>query len=1069
MASGTIKSSFTGDYGLEIRWTSVPDVATNTSQVTMKVYMLYPSIKVSKRSGCYTTIDGKKVEFSAPAIDNEYKGETLIKTRTETVAHDSDGTKKIQLVAYYPVYLNSESYGWIYEKKASGTAVLDDIPRSSSIVSQSAAVTANGTDKWAVMVGRHSDAFWHKATLSIGDKVHVTEPFATTAEYAIPTEWLNVIPDAMRGTVNVSIQTYSDSTCGTAVGDAITSSFEIVVPSTAAPVIKDGWATVTPYNTGAVSAFSGIYVQGYSQAQVTFDAGKVSAQYGADIISTQISWDGNVTEAAPYRTPVLSKGGNQAVKCTVTDSRGLKSTKELTVNVLTYAKPMLNNISIYRSTSGGTASDTGTYIYFKATGVYSSLNGKNTLTMKAAYRAVGATSWTESSITSGTGAAKGTVSTTNSYEARITAVDTLGNTATFSAVIPTADVAFNIKPGGKGAAFGKYAELENVLDVDFMSRFRGGILHPVLEAKTDLNNILTPNTYVGTEAGTSEYMHCPVTSGSFSLEVVGMGEEGNVRQRLQLFSKTAPVTYERFRSNVQPIDITGESVDIEVSQRADVNVVTTIEPVQTGSGDPSPDNVRAITGFDSATLTRCGKNLFDLNSAHAAPTSTTKLEITGNTVRVYTTANTKYGSLIGNTILVKKGYTYTLSGNVTALNVKSTFMSLCVRNAETNSTVFSSGISVAGGVGTYSKTFTPTADTYVYPSLIITSGTAEAGDITMSNIMLEINNAATNYEPYNGNAFFADFGQTVYGGTLNWNTGVLTVDKKSITLDGDPNILWRITSSGKAAYTEEYISGAKIVGNYDIVGTSSHAPVSETTGAIYRGAIMCAYAGGKGLQMALDYFGISSPTVAAFNAFLAAQYAAGTPVQICYKLSEPITIQLTPQEIYALPGRNTFSCDAGVINVRNADPWGAWMNTMLYNYPVGSLYTSSNPTSPAEIMGGVWVQIKDRFILAAGDTYAAGSTGGEAEHTLTENELPVIDGTIAVPVVQDHATSGVTGHAYGANDGAVIWTPTSSRPGITGTKATSGAQYGYGYKFGGGEAHNNMPPYKAYYVWERIA
>jgi len=468
MASGTIRSSFTGDYGLEIRWSSVPDVATNTSQVTVKVYMLYPSINVSKRSGSYTTIDGKKVEFTAPAIKNEYKGETLIKTRTETVAHESDGTKKVKLVAYYPVYLNSESLGWIYEKKASGTATLDDIPRSSSIVSQTAAVTANGTDKWSIVVSRHSDAFWHKATLSIGDKSYTSEPFATSCEYAIPADWLNAIPTAMRGTVNVSIQTYSDSTCETAVGDAIASSFEIVVPSSAAPVIGEGWATVTPYNTGAISGstFDGLYVQGYSQAQVTFDESKVSPQYGADITGTQISWNGSTADAAPYRTPVLSKSGDQVVKCIVTDSRGLKSTKELTVNVLPYAKPTLNNISIYRSTSGGTASDTGTYIYFRATGVYSNLNGRNSLSMKAAYRPVGTTGWTESTIQSGTGAAKGNVSTTNSYEARITATDALGNSATFNAVVPTAEAAFNIKPGGKGAAFGKYAEKDKTLDLD---------------------------------------------------------------------------------------------------------------------------------------------------------------------------------------------------------------------------------------------------------------------------------------------------------------------------------------------------------------------------------------------------------------------------------------------------------------------------------------------------------------------------------------------------------------------------------------------------------------------------
>ena len=909
MASGTIRSSFTGEYGLEIRWSSVPDVNTNTSQVTMKVYMLYPSIKVTNRSGCYTIIDGKKVEFSASSITNEYKGETLIKTRTETIAHESDGTKKIQLVAYYPVYLKSESLGWIYEKKASGTAVLDDIPRSSSIMSQSTAVTANGTDKWAVMVNRHSDAFWHKATLTIGDKVHVTEPFATSCEYVIPEDWLNAIPDTLRGTVDVSIQTYSDSTCETAVGDAVKSSFEIVVPSTAAPIIEDGWASIAPYNTGAVSAFSSIYVQGYSQAQVTFDGSKVSAQHGATIAGTQISWDGNTTDTEPYRTQVLSRNGSQAIKCIVTDSRGLKSTKELAVNVLPYAKPTLNGISIYRSTVGGTASDTGTYIFFKATGVYSDLDGKNVLIMKAAYRTVGTSVWTESTIISGTGAAVGAVSTTSSYDARITAVDALGNSASFNAVIPTAEAAFNIKPGGRGAAFGKYAELENVLDIDFMTRFGGGILHPVLPVKTDLNDILTPNAYVGTEANTGSYLNCPIASGSFSLDVTGMGEEGNVRQRLQVFSKSAPVTYERFRHYVQPIDVTGKAVEIEVSRSTDLNVVTTIKPVQAGSGDPSPDNIRPIAGYESATL------------AH------------------------------------------------------------------------------------------------------------------------------------NETAYTVDFGQAVYSGTLNWNTGLLTVDRKTITLTG--NEVWRASSVANAYYfgsNDNPSIGLNDI-NYAVAGSTgkiihicSHYKAANYSSSMTNHASDI-FNGAYGISV--RFKDDNRTTLDAWKAYIANQYAAGTPVQVCCELTKPITMQLAAHEIYALPGRNTFSCDAGEINVKSVgNGWGRWINTMLYNYPVGSMYMSSDPTSPEEIMGGTWVQIKDRFILAAGDTYAAGSTGGEAEHTLTVDEMPNHSHTANV-ILKKVSPTGTAQYV-------VIYQ--TDEPNDLYVNATGGSQ-----------PHNNMPPYMVVYMWQRTA
>ena len=62
---------------------------------------------------------------------------------------------------------------------------------------------------------------------------------------------------------------------------------------------------------------------------------------------------------------------------------------------------------------------------------------------------------------------------------------------------------------------------------------------------------------------------------------------------------------------------------------------------------------------------------------------------------------------------------------------------------------------------------------------------------------------------------------------------------------------------------------------------------------------------------------------------------------------------------------------------------------MLDNiYPVGSIYMSVNSTNPGTLFGGTWAQIQDRFLLACGSTYANGATGGEATHTLTENEMP---------------------------------------------------------------------------------
>ena len=57
-------------------------------------------------------------------------------------------------------------------------------------------------------------------------------------------------------------------------------------------------------------------------------------------------------------------------------------------------------------------------------------------------------------------------------------------------------------------------------------------------------------------------------------------------------------------------------------------------------------------------------------------------------------------------------------------------------------------------------------------------------------------------------------------------------------------------------------------------------------------------------------------------------------------------------------------------------------------YPVGSVYISVTGTNPQVLFGGEWTQIKDTFLLACGNSYANGATGGEANHTLTANEMP---------------------------------------------------------------------------------
>lgn len=132
-------------------------------------------------------------------------------------------------------------------------------------------------------------------------------------------------------------------------------------------------------------------------------------------------------------------------------------------------------------------------------------------------------------------------------------------------------------------------------------------------------------------------------------------------------------------------------------------------------------------------------------------------------------------------------------------------------------------------------------------------------------------------------------------------------------------------------------------------------------------------------------------------------------------------------------------------------------------YPVGSIYISSNTMHPSVIFGGVWERFaEDKFLLSAGSTYANGSTGGSATVKLTS------------------AQSGVPAHSHKYQDYNTTYTlkTTNRKPGTS-----TAVAYGTSLTAGGGatertssnntaanasQAHENMPPYLAVYMWERV-
>jgi hypothetical protein len=279
------------------------------------------------------------------------------------------------------------------------------------------------------------------------------------------------------------------------------------VPSSVGLTCSSGWATASPYNTGTAAAGISRYVSGISKAQVTFTSSKISTSnaYGASIAYYKIVYGSETSAASPYLTPVLSGTGTKSLTAYVYDSRGRYVSATLSFDVLSYAKPTLMNISAYRSTSSGAASDEGTYISVKADAVYSDLAGGNTAALRARYKTADGDYGSYTTLTSGVAKVLGggAISTASTYTVEISLSDGLGYDTAYTETIPTASVFFQGNDRGTAAAFGKYVEEDDALDVGWDLIVRGDVYGPVrslgkhkhIEAGEDVNDYLDFGTF----------------------------------------------------------------------------------------------------------------------------------------------------------------------------------------------------------------------------------------------------------------------------------------------------------------------------------------------------------------------------------------------------------------------------------------------------------------------------------------------------------------------------------------------------------------------------------------------
>lgn len=315
------------------------------------------------------------------------------------------------------------------------------------------------------------------------------------------------------------------------------------------------------------------------------------------------------------------------------------------------------------------------------------------------------------------------------------------------------------------------------------------------------------------------------------------------------------------------------------------------EPMQEGSGTPSPENIRPIKGRDSVTIERCGENLLDISQLKPEG-----YNLAGsNTLKPNTTYTFKPVSCGGIAFAVF------LTDNI-------------VPNQTTKQLNLTGNYINEGSSATFT---TPSnADSY---SVMWLAGSKSGIDQVYPNVQFMLvagTTAPTTYTPYIGQTNTLTLPETVYGGEVDAVTGDGQETWKTLTLNGteklgDNGIVASRKQQQWALYKilEPYSGTFGISSHFDNEKVSMEYPFNfvrvSSTSIVFHVASDGPFA-----------------TIDGFKSYLAAQNAAGTPVQVCYKLTEPVPFTATgAQPIPALEGVNTALTDADSATVTGrADP-----------------------------------------------------------------------------------------------------------------------------------------------------
>lgn len=340
-----------------------------------------------------------------------------------------------------------------------------------------------------------------------------------------------------------------------------------------------------------------------------------------------------------------------------------------------------------------------------------------------------------------------------------------------------------------------------------------------------------------------------------------------------------------------PFSITDSLITCNPVLRHPLHVVSHIEPVQEGEGIPRPDNVRTIKGWTGVKLIRGGKNLLKITATTQTVNGVTFTVNPDKSITVNGTPTSGSASIkIVIDEMIFGGKTVVLSANNPNQQYGKWWVEVITKQAD-------------GSNGHHTLINDVVINTDValqYIVITVKNGTSVQNQTI--KLQAEVGSVATSYAPYQSDEYMAQFGQTVYGGTYDWNKGELIITYVGVTMNGSED--W-ILEDG----TFRSPSTLKYTGK---TGSKGFSNISKYIYSFIEGGI---FAFRKqlivGKAMAAQY-----KTVDAWKTQL-----DKTNLHVIYEIDAPLHIKLSSKQIFGMLGTNTMYSDTGDTKVEgHIDP-----------------------------------------------------------------------------------------------------------------------------------------------------